>query len=79
MLRIPFTKSLIVSVILLSACAPEPQVTLEPEDLYIAPYLQNVTPTSITVMWETAEPTVGSVEYGQNGNFNSRSNIDLRK
>lgn len=36
----------------------------DPADLYIAPYLQNVKPDSITIMWETNTPVVGYVEYG---------------
>jgi len=32
--------------------------------LHIGPYLQNVTPTRIVIMWETVQPTVGTVEYG---------------
>ena len=46
----------------------------DPPDLYIAPYLQNVTPTSITVMWETKYPIVGIVEFGQNGKFDRNAN-----
>jgi hypothetical protein len=38
----------------------------DPPDLYIAPYLQNVTTNSITVMWETKNPVIGKVAYGQN-------------
>ncbi len=36
-----------------------------PEGLYIWPYLQNVTQYSIVVMWETTEPVIGVVEYGE--------------
>ncbi len=32
-------------------------------DLLVGPYLQNVEPTAITVMWETAEPCVGAVRF----------------
>jgi hypothetical protein len=32
---------------------------------YITPYLQNVTPSSITVMWETTEAVKGKVTYGE--------------
>jgi len=28
------------------------------------PYLQSVTPTSVWVVWDTAQPAVGRVEYG---------------
>jgi 3',5'-cyclic AMP phosphodiesterase CpdA len=31
--------------------------------------LQNVTPHSITVMWETLEPVIGTVEFGTDGKF----------
>jgi len=37
--------------------------------LYIGPYLQNIAPTSITIMWETKDSVLGSVEYGQNKKF----------
>ena len=33
----------------------------------VPPYLQNVQNDAITIMWETAYPTYGSVVYGQNG------------
>ena len=38
-------------------------------ELYLSPYLQNVTPTSITVMWETTGIIVGTVEFGENDRF----------
>ena len=38
-------------------------------ELYLWPYLQNVTPTSITVMWETTGVTVGTVDFGENDRF----------
>ena len=44
----------------------------DPPDLYIAPYLQNVTPDAITVMWETTEPVIGIVEYGRNGKYKDK-------
>ena len=37
--------------------------------LYLSPYLQNVTPTSITVMWETTGFVVGTVEFGERDRF----------
>ena len=45
----------------------------DPPDLYIAPYLQNVTPDGITVMWETTEPVIGVVEYGRNGKYRKKA------
>jgi predicted phosphodiesterase len=30
---------------------------------YIAPYLQNASPTAITIMWEAEKPSAGRVEY----------------
>ena len=51
----------------------QPACAGDPPDLYIAPYLQNVTTQSITVMWETREPAVGKVAYGQNGEFGQSS------
>ena len=41
--------------------------------LYIAPYLQNVAPDGITVMWETTDPVAGTVEYGRNGSFDRQA------
>ncbi len=38
-------------------------------ELYLTPYLQNVTPTSITIMWETTGVIVGTVEFGENDRF----------
>jgi len=44
--------------------------SLSAEDaFYITPYLQNVTPTSITVMWETPEAAKGTVEFGRDGRY----------
>ena len=51
------------------ACAA---MAADPPDLYIAPYLQNVTQTGITVMWETTRPVAGTVEFGQKGKFNRK-------
>jgi phosphodiesterase/alkaline phosphatase D-like protein len=36
---------------------------------YITPYLQNVSPNAITVMWETLEAEKGRVNYGEGGSF----------
>ncbi|MDP6038186.1 MAG: metallophosphoesterase family protein, partial [Candidatus Latescibacteria bacterium] len=65
-------KSKILFVAILFALI-QPACAADPPDLYIAPYLQNVTPQSITVMWETSDPVIGKVEYGQNGGFNQSS------
>jgi len=35
-----------------------------PEFLHIAPYLQNVSDSSIIIMWETTKPFIGEIEYG---------------
>ena len=53
------------------ACSPWVAVAAEsdPPDLHIAPYLQNVKPDGITVMWETTEPVAGAVEFGSDGKF----------
>ena len=45
----------------------------DPPGLYIAPYLQNVKPDGITVMWETTDPVAGIVEYGQDGSFDRQA------
>ena len=42
-------------------------------ELYLSPYLQNVTPTSITVMWETTGAIVGTVEFGENDRFDRQA------
>ena len=50
------------------ACGP-----IVPDDsgeLYLSPYLQNVTPTSITVMWETTGVTV---DFGENDRFDRQA------
>ncbi len=62
---------LAVSVTAFAAPATDPAG--DPPDLYIAPYLQNVTPDGITVMWETTEPVVGTVEFGEAGSFRGRA------
>jgi len=41
------------------------------EGLNIYPYLQNVTQNSIVIMWETTEPFVGTVSYGESENMGS--------
>ena len=69
--RVPLLAAMLFCV--LTSCAPEATVTPQPEDLYIAPYLQNVTPAGITVMWETREPVIGTIEYGVDGRFNERA------
>lgn len=51
----------------------------DPPDLYIAPYLQNVTPDSITVMWETTEPFLGVVEYGANESFDRKASESVAR
>ncbi len=52
------------------ACLVIPSASLAAdESFYITPYLQNVTPTSITVMWETREASKGGVEFGQGGKY----------
>ncbi len=38
--------------------------------LHIGPYLQNVSATAATVMWETTEPVVGKVMYGRGDQLN---------
>jgi 3',5'-cyclic AMP phosphodiesterase CpdA len=52
----------------LCSCTPGTGPSL-PESARITkgPYLQNVTQDGITVMWETSQPTLGSVLYGFGG------------
>ncbi|MDA1312585.1 MAG: hypothetical protein O2968_04540 [Acidobacteria bacterium] len=51
-------RHLFLAVFLTAACLN----AADPPGLYIAPYLQNVTPDAITVMWETTVPVAGIVE-----------------
>ncbi len=49
----------------LVSCSPDTGPSLpEPARITKGPYLQNVTQDGITVMWETSQPTLGSVLYG---------------
>jgi hypothetical protein len=68
---IPAMKRLIpILLILLTACTTAPlPVTVLPTPvqttLVRGPYLQSVTPTSVIVAWETADPAPGVVAYGE--------------
>ena len=62
---------LALSLTVILGCGPT-AVTDSP-GLYIAPYLQNVAPDGITVMWETTDPAAGIVEYGRNGSFDRQA------
>jgi len=42
-------------------------------ELNVGPYLQNVAPDGVTVMWETTEPVVGTVEYGLPGQMDRKA------
>ncbi len=45
--------------------AAPPYVWVDPDfELVVAPYLQYVTQTGITVLWETTRPATGAVHYG---------------
>lgn len=44
--------------------ADQPSVIPEGPQFVVEPYLQYVTRTGITIMWETTEPCTGVVEYG---------------
>ncbi|MGQ9609873.1 MAG: metallophosphoesterase [bacterium] len=61
-------RQLIYLLLMLLALSSFAQVSSDealPEGLYIPPYLQNVTQRSIVVMWETSEPVIGTVSYGE--------------
>lgn len=60
-------------LLLIAISAVTALTAADPPDLYIAPYLQNVTPDGITVMWETVEPIIGVVEYGRYGTFENKA------
>jgi hypothetical protein len=54
-----------VGLILLLAAAGYVLIALiGSRDLRRGPYLQSVTPDSVWVVWDTSQPSVGSVEYG---------------
>ena len=40
-------------------------VRAEASDFLVGPYLQNIRPDGVTIMWETASPAVGKVIYGE--------------
>jgi hypothetical protein len=42
-----------------------------PENLYIYPYLQYATPTSIIIKWETKTQIIGSVIYSEDDSFDN--------
>jgi acid phosphatase type 7 len=48
----------------LSQDIQKPAQEKTPEGLNIYPYIQNVTQNSVVVMWETTEPIIGTVNYG---------------
>ena len=52
---------------------------LFPVDLVVAPYLQNATPNSMTIMWETDSESPSIVEWRpyMTGYFNSPETIVL--
>jgi hypothetical protein len=52
------------SVFMQTVSAQEAKYTHETNQLWIAPYLQNVSQTSIIIMWETCLETKGSIEFG---------------
>ena len=64
--------SLLLAAIFTAVTLTAPLTAADPPDLYIAPYLQNVTTDGITVMWETTEPVAGVVEYGRHGTFENK-------
>ena len=47
-----------------SPTPPPPTPTLAPLPAPRGPYLQSVAPDSVWVVWDTAEPSTGQVEYG---------------
>lgn len=62
-----------------------PAVGVEPAELafVVKPYLQFVTKTSITVMWETTKPTAGVVQHGEDASvshkIDSKSNAYIHE
>ncbi|MDZ4857391.1 MAG: metallophosphoesterase [Candidatus Hydrogenedentes bacterium] len=59
----------LLSMLLCGAlCAP-----VFAEDFYIYPFLQNVTPDGVTVIYQTTENGQGVVEYGVEGTFDQKA------
>ncbi|MDP2898944.1 MAG: metallophosphoesterase [bacterium] len=63
------TIALSLAALVLAATCPHGVVsedlgkTAAKNPFYIAPYLQNASPTAITIMWEAKKPVAGRVEY----------------
>lgn len=47
----------------------------EASDLLVGPYLQNLKPDAVTIMWETTSPAVGKVIYGEDVFENSAADV----
>jgi len=62
---------LICTIPVFSQEATTPSTVPILEGLNISPYLQNATQNSIVIMWETTEPVVGTVNYGDSENMGS--------
>lgn len=56
-------------LVLVSSCTPEAQAAAP----HVGPYLQNPAPDAMTIMWESTEPCIGTVEYGRDGKLDKRA------
>lgn len=65
--------SLMITILLLSMATAKTGLALE---IIKGPYLQNVTQTEITIMWETSESASAQVQYGNQGALLDRTEID---
>ncbi len=65
--------SLMITILLLSMATARTGLALE---IIKGPYLQNVTQTEITIMWETSESASAQVQYGNQGALLDRTEID---
>ena len=53
----------LTATVLQGVTSEDPGKTAAKDPFHIAPYLQNASPTAITVMWEVNNPSAGRVEY----------------
>jgi len=55
----------VLLIVALSTCTRQ----TDPPEFLKGPYLQNVKANAITIMWETAKPTIGKVVFGRSKSF----------
>jgi len=79
--RIALTLMLLVSTVPPAISAEKKTATQPAEPLKIVwgPYLQNVTPRSVTLLWTAGEPTEGAVEFEAGEPFPGLCNVNNGK